>query len=84
VQYDTKLRRSKVIAFLHPTLHRRFGYTPLGTYGTAVSPEGDKVYITWNGNRGADPTGRRVPFNTCALCVVHIPSAEREAGVHRQ
>ncbi len=77
VQYDVKLRRSKVVAFLHPTLHRRFGYTPLGTYGTAVSSNGDKVFVTWNGNRGTEPTERRVPFNTCSLTVVHVPESER-------
>jgi hypothetical protein len=77
VQYDVKRRQSKVVAFLHPLLHARFGYTPLGTYGTAVSPEGDKVFITWNGNRGTDPSQRRVDFNTCALTVVHIPATER-------
>jgi hypothetical protein len=77
VQYDVKQKRRKVIAFLHPVLHQRLGYTPLGTYGTAVSPEGEKVFITWNGNRGAEPNDRRVPFNTCALTVVHIPASER-------
>jgi hypothetical protein len=79
VQFDVKLRRSKVIAFVHPVLYKRFGYTPLGTYGTAVSPEGDKVFITWNGNRGTDPNERRVAFNTCALTVIHIPATERRS-----
>jgi hypothetical protein len=77
VQYDVKHRRRKVIAFLHPALHGLIGYTPLGTYSTAVSPDGDKVYITWNGNRGADPGSGKTPFNTCALTVLHIPAAER-------
>jgi hypothetical protein len=77
VQYDVKHRTSKVIAFLHPVLHQQFGYTPLGTYGTAVSPDGERVYITWNGNRGTDPKANRVQFNTCALTVVHIPASER-------
>ncbi len=77
VQYDVKRRTSKVIAFLHPVLHERFGYTPLGTYGTAVSPDGERVYITWNGNRGTDPKENRLQFNTCALTVVHVPVAER-------
>jgi hypothetical protein len=79
VQYDVQQRTSKVIAFLHPVLHKQFGYTPLGTYGTAVSPDGERVYITWNGNRGTDPTANRVQFNTCALTVVQIPAAERTA-----
>lgn len=77
VQYDVQRRTSKVIAFLHPVLHKQFGYTPLGTYGTAVSPDGQRVYITWNGNRGTDPQANRLQFNTSALTVVHIPAAER-------
>lgn len=80
VQYDVKTRARKVIAFLHPVLYDKFGYIPMGSYGSAVSPEGDKVYITWNGNRGTQPgeLDRRVRFNTCALTVVHIPESERQ------
>ena len=79
VQYDLKTRTRKVVAFLHPSLYDRYGYIPIGTFGSAVSPQGDKVYVTFNGNRG---TGReqlqgRIRFNTCALAVVHVPESER-------
>lgn len=78
VQYDLETRVSKVIAFLQPFCEDRFGFVPMGTYATAVSPGGDKVYITWHGNRGgAAPPGKKLRFNTCALTVVHIPPAER-------
>jgi len=79
VQYDVKTRTRKVIAFLHPLLYRQHGYVPLGTFGSAVSPEGDKVYITLNGNRGTAPDqlDGRIRFNTCALAVIHVPEAER-------
>jgi hypothetical protein len=77
VQFDVKTRRRKVIAFLHPVLYDRLGYTALGTYATAVSPDGERVYITWNGNRGADPQSQKTPFNTCALTVIHVPASER-------
>jgi hypothetical protein len=79
VQYDIKTGTRKVIVFLHPALYESFGYIPVGTFGSAVSPEGDKVYITWNGNRGTrkEDLNKRVRFNTCALTVVHIPEAER-------
>lgn len=80
VQYDVKTRTRKVIAFLHPYLYEKHGYIPMGTFGSAVSPEGDRVYITWNGNRGTEPgdVKRKIRFNTCALTVVHIPESERE------
>ena len=79
VQYDLKKRTRKVIAFLHPYLYRQHGYIAVGTFGSAVSPEGDKVYITFNGNRGTAPEGLdgRVRFNTCALAVVHVAESER-------
>jgi len=80
VQYDLKTRTRKVICFLHPYHYDRCGFVPLGTFGSAVSPDGDKVYITWNGNRGTarKDLGRRVRFNTCGLTVVHIPASERK------
>ncbi len=77
VQYDVKTKARKVIAFLHPFYHKKYGFIPCGTYGVAVAPEGDKVYITWNGNRGTQEVGRKVRFNTCAFMVVHVPQSER-------
>lgn len=77
VQFDVKTRRKKVIAFLHPFYQETCGYTPLGTFGSAVNETGEILYITWNGNRGGpDPRGR-LGFDTCALTVVHIPPSER-------
>ena len=77
IQFDTKLSTKKVIAFLQPVLWEQFGYVTLGTFGSAVSPDGAHLFITWNGNRsGADRRGR-FPFDTCALTVIHIPESER-------
>jgi hypothetical protein len=76
VQYDTLTRKKKVIAFLHPFLRKHFGYTPLGTFSTAVDPAGDKLYITWNGNLGGSRRGR-LTWDACALTVIHIPEEER-------
>jgi hypothetical protein len=78
VQYDLVTRQRKVVAFLHPQCEKRFGFTPMGTYATAVSAEGDKVFVTWHGNRGGPSGGRdKLSFNTCALTVVHVPAPER-------
>jgi len=80
IQYDLKTRTRKVIAFLHPAVYDRTGYIPVGTYSTAVSPGGDKLYVTFNGNRGTarEDLGKRIRFNTCAMTVIHIPASERE------
>lgn len=77
VQFDVKHRTKKVIAFLHPFYERKYGYVPQGTFGSAIGPQGDKLYITWNGNRGGPDSRGRYRFDTCALTVVHIPAAER-------
>ena len=77
VQYDVRARRKKVIAFLHPLLKARCGYTPLGTFSTAVSPSGDKLYVTWHGCCAAT-WQRRPSWDACALTVVHIPASERK------
>jgi hypothetical protein len=78
VQYDVKTGVRKVLAFLQPACHAQTGFTPMGTYGLAVSPDGATLYITWNGNQGDDPASRRLRFNTCALTVVQIPASERQ------
>lgn len=79
VQFDTQTNTRKVICFLHPFYHRKYGFIPCGAFGTAVSPEGDKVYITWNGNRNTplNRVGERVNFDICAFMVVQVPESER-------
>jgi len=77
VQFDVKTGKKKVLAFLHPFYKDKYGYTLLGTFGSALSEDGSKLYVTWNGNRGgADRRGRH-PFDTCAMTVIHIPESER-------
>ena len=74
IQFDVKNRTRKVIAFLAPFLAKKYGYTPDGTFGSALSPEGDKLYVTWNGKRIPGVRG----WDTCALTVIHIPASERQ------
>ncbi|MEZ6058262.1 MAG: hypothetical protein R3C01_16305 [Planctomycetaceae bacterium] len=76
VQYDLKTRERKVICFLHPSVFAATGYTCMGTYGMAVSPDGGTVYITWNGNQGGEVKGK-LSFNTAGLTVIKIPESER-------
>ncbi len=76
VQFDVKTQTKKIIAFLHPFFRDRYGYTPLGTYSSALSPEGDKLYVTWNGIRSGPRS--RLPWDAVALTVIHIPQSERQ------
>ncbi|HEY7155182.1 MAG TPA: hypothetical protein VH575_14565 [Gemmataceae bacterium] len=71
VQFDVRTKQKKVIAFLHPFYKSKYGCTPRGTYSTALSPRGDKLYITWNVSRGSRA------WDCVALTVIHIPEAER-------
>jgi hypothetical protein len=76
VQYDTVVRRPKVIAFLGPWCERMAGFRPRGSFGCAVSPGGDKVYVTWHGTRNLAGPGKTL--DTCALTVVTVPADERK------
>ena len=75
VQYDTKAKAKKVLAFLHPFYRETYGVAPVGTYSYALSPDGGELYVTWNANR----SGRA--WDVCALSVIHIPEGERKPGV---
>ena len=77
IQFDARKRTKKVIAFLQPYLEKKYSYVTLGTYGSAVSPDGARLFITWNGNRSGQDRRGRYPFETCALTVIHIPESER-------
>ena len=72
VQYDTKNKTKKVIAFLHPFYKDKYGVAVVGTYSYALSPKGDDLYVTWNANRSASKA-----WDTCALTVIRIPESER-------
>jgi hypothetical protein len=72
VQFDTKNRSRKVIAFLHPFYEKTYGLIPKGTYSVAVDGAGDKLYVTWNVSRGSRA------WDVCGLTVIHIPASERQ------
>ena len=72
IQFDVTTRKRKVIALLHPFYERKYGLVPKGTYGLAMDPAGDKLYVTWNVGRG------QRAWDCCGLTVIHIPATERE------
>ena len=71
VQFDVKTKTRKVLAFLSPFFAQKYGNTLKGTYGTALDPAGDKLYITWNNSRGTKA------WDSVAGTVIHIPESER-------
>ena len=71
VQFDTRTRTRKVLAFLHPFYQTKVGATLKGTYSVALDPKGEKLYVTWNASRGSRA------WDCCALTVIHIPASER-------
>ena len=72
VQYDTRTKTRKVLAFLEPYFSRRYSCTLRGTYSVALDSSGKTLFITWNANRGSKS------WDTCALTVIHIPESERD------
>jgi hypothetical protein len=74
IQYDTKTDTKKIIAFLEPFYSEKYGFALKGTFSTALSEDGSKLYITWNASRGSRH------WDCCVLTVVHIPASERPTG----
>src|SRR5262245_44563726 len=72
VQYDTREKRRKVVAFLHPFFKEKYGLTPVGTYSVALDPAGERLFVTWNVRRGDARA-----WDCCALTVIHILESER-------
>ncbi|MFN0021380.1 MAG: hypothetical protein ACKVP0_24280 [Pirellulaceae bacterium] len=72
VQFDTKTKKRKVIAFLKPYFEHHLACIPRGTYGIAIDDKGEALYITWNISRGPKN------WDCCGLAVVHIPKEERQ------
>ena len=73
MQFDTKTRTRKVIAFLHPFYEQKYGLVCRGTYAVCCDPAGDKLYVTWNVNRGSRA------WDSCGVTAIHIPASERQA-----
>lgn len=74
VQYDTTNGAKKVIAFLNPFYHKKYGYMTGGTFGIELSEDGSLLVIQPNGAFGPRNGGTNdIP----AIFAVHIPESER-------
>jgi len=75
VQYNTETGERKVIAFLAPYYHKKYGYIAGGTFGLELSTDDSLLVIHMNGTFG--PWSDRSAYNNCGIFAVHIPESER-------
>jgi len=74
VQLDVVTKRRKVLAFLNATVREQKNYNLGGTYGLALSKDGSRLFVNFN---GAPVDRKRNDFGLCAAMIVHIPASER-------
>jgi len=75
IQLNVKTRRCKVLAFLNETLRQQKHYNPGGTYGIALSRDGSRLFVNFNGARL--PAEKQSEFGLCSAVLLHIPASER-------
>ena len=78
VQYEIAGRRWKVLAFLGPVVGRKFQYNMGGTYNMQISPDGGRLFATFNGAPIEPGAKRQKAFGLPSLVVIDIPKSERE------
>jgi predicted esterase/streptogramin lyase len=81
IQYEIKTGARKVLAFLAPSIKKRHGYVPAGTYGVKVTPDGSTLYVNFNGHPVAGLRPARMKpngFGLCSFIAIHIPETERQ------
>ena len=72
IQFDTKTKTKKVIAFLSDYFRTKYGFWPDGTYCTVLSDDGSTLFVCFNTQRGTKN------WDHCALFAIHIPESERQ------
>ena len=75
VQYDTVSGTKKVLAFLSPFYHEKYGYVTKGSYGIELSADGSLLVIEMNGT--FNPEAKKGRYSHPAIFAVHIPESER-------
>lgn len=75
VQFDLKTKKHKILAFVGKYYKEKYGYSPDGTFSTALNADGSILFITWNGNRAIREKGKG--WDTTAMMALYIPASER-------
>ena len=82
MQLDRKAGERKVIAFLDAFYRKQYGFTPSGTFSIEMDPQGERLFICWNGGFYDDALveseERGSLFLHNAIMLVHIPERERQ------
>ncbi len=83
VRYDIQKKEARPIVKLKDAIEKAFGYIPCGSFGSALSPDGSTLCLTYNGSRSRKyfPAlthwdERRTPtalWDTAAMVVIHLP-----------
>ncbi|MGQ9809110.1 MAG: hypothetical protein ACUVS8_11400 [Armatimonadota bacterium] len=77
VQYELRTGRRKALAFLHPFLYERYGYTASGTYSVDITPDGKRLLMWFNGAFKDLSTDMEDVFGDPSIVVLDIPEEER-------
>ena len=75
VQYDLVKNQQKVLAFLHPYYHEKYGYALGGSFAVCLNDDGSQLFITWNGKFSVDVEGES--FGDPSFMLIDIPASER-------
>ena len=65
-------------AFLGPVVRRKFQYNMGGTYNMQISPDGGRLFATFNGAPLEPGAKRQKAFGLPSLVMIDIPKSERE------
>lgn len=78
VQYNTETGTKKVISFLFPYFHEKYGYIPSGTYSVKLDSKGESLFVLFNGAFAEYNSKSGDVFGDPSVMVIHIPESERE------
>ena len=79
VQFDTRTKKKKVIAFVFDYYMDKYGYAPVRAYGVELDEKGESLFFYVNGGFGTweqkDP--QVIWMRRPGILQVHIPESER-------
>ena len=75
VQFDTKTRQKKVLAFFNDFYIDKYGYNPYGVFGIEIDGSGESLFFYTNGLFSSKQMGSG--YGRPAIFHVHIPESER-------
>lgn len=79
IQLDTKTGTKKVLAFLYPYYHEKYGYMPTGSYSFRLDDKGETLFMVWSGAfiKPVEKIGTDF-WGHCSVMFMRIPASERE------